>query len=469
MLAFIREHGLLHSGETVVVAVSGGPDSLCLLHLLHRLRSELCIGLHTAHLDHMLRGAEAAEDASFVEHICQGLGVPFTVERQDVSAYRRRHRLSMEEASRRVRYRFLARVARDAGAGRVVVGHTSDDQVETVLMNLVRGAGARGLRGMAPVSSWPEPETDILLVRPLLSVSHSNTEAYCGWLRLSPRQDISNLHFGPLRNRIRGRLLPLLQSMNPRVQEALLRTAQALTLDTDFLAGAVEAVWQEVVTGSGGGLCLHLMRFRQLHPALQRHMLLRAAGEVIGREDVEMVHVESALRLLYKPGSHHLTLPRGLTVTTLEEHAWLGKGEAPCPLPPLEGEYPLRVPGKSRLPGWRVTATISDSGEADSSGPGDDALSGLAAYMDFDAAGSGLTVRPRRPGDRFRPLGLGGDKKLQDFMVDARIPRPWRGRVPVVCSPRHLLWLVGWGLDERVRVRPDTHRVLRLEFQQEGA
>ncbi|MDP6347185.1 MAG: tRNA lysidine(34) synthetase TilS [Dehalococcoidia bacterium] len=471
MLAFIRGRGLLHPGEMVVVAVSGGPDSLCLLHLLHRLCGELGIGLHAAHLDHMLRGAEAEADARFVEHICQGLGVPLTVERRDVSAHRQRHRLSVEEAARQVRYRFLGGVARDVGAGRVAVGHTEDDQVETVLMNLVRGAGARGLRGMAPVAFWPgpEPETNLLLVRPLLAASHRETEAYCGWLRLNPRQDSSNLHPGPLRNRIRGRLLPLLQGMNPRVWEALLRTAQALTCDTDFLEGVVGTAWPGVVTGSGGGLSLDLMRLRQLHPALQRHLLLRAVGEVIGREDVAMVHVEGVLRLLDKPGSHRLTLPRGLTVTTLGEHAWLGRGEAPCPMPPLEREYSLQVPGGSRPPGWRVTATILNPGGVAAPGFGDDFSTDLVAYMDYEAAGTELTVRPRRPGDRFRPLGLSGDKKLQDFMVDARIPRPWRGLVPVVCSPRHILWVVGWRLDERVRVTPETRRVLRLEFQRETA
>ncbi|MEE9202345.1 MAG: tRNA lysidine(34) synthetase TilS [Dehalococcoidia bacterium] len=465
MLTFLREHRLFPPGETVVAAVSGGPDSLCLLHLLWRLRGELGIGLHAAHLDHMLRGEEAEADARFVAQTCAGLGVPLSAERQDVAAHRKRHRLSTEEAARQVRYRFLARVARGVEAGRVAVGHTADDQVETVLLNLVRGAGARGLRGMAPVSPWPEAGVPLLLVRPLLQASRGETEAYCRWLGLSPRQDSSNLHPGPLRNRIRGRLLPLLEGLNPRVRQALLRTARALSHDLDYLEAAVARAWPEVVSASGEGLSLDLARLRGLHPALQRHLLLRAAGEVIGREDVAGVHVEEVLRLLGRPGSHRLSLPRGLVVSTLGDSAYLGRGEAPCPLPPLGGEYPLTVPGDTTLPGWRVNAQVLEKMPATDV----EGLDGLVALMDFEAAGAELLVRPRRPGDRFRPLGLGGEKKLQDFMVDARIPRPWRGRVPVVCSPRHILWLVGWRLDERVRLTPATRRVLRIEFHREPA
>ncbi|MEK7848660.1 MAG: tRNA lysidine(34) synthetase TilS [Chloroflexota bacterium] len=163
MLAFIRAHGLLPPGETVVVAVSGGTDSLCLLHLLWRLRGELGMGLHAAHLDHMLRGEEGEADARFVAETCEGLGVSLSSERQDVAGYRRQHRLSVEEAARQVRYRFLAEVAQRVGAGRVAVGHTADDQVETVLMNLVRGAGVRGLRGMAPPG--PRPPATCVPVR----------------------------------------------------------------------------------------------------------------------------------------------------------------------------------------------------------------------------------------------------------------------------------------------------------------
>ena len=471
MLSFLREHRLFPHGETVVVAVSGGPDSLCLLHLLWRLRGELGIGLHAAHLDHMLRGEEAEADARFVSDACRGLGVPLSVERQDVAAHRMRHRLSTEEAARQVRYRFLARVAREVGAGRVVVGHTADDQVETVLMNLVRGAGARGLRGMAPVAPWPEAGVPLLLVRPLLAASRGDTETYCRWLGLSPRQDSSNLYLGPRRNRIRGRLLPLLEELNPRVRQALLRTARALAQDLDYLEEAVARAWPEVVSASGEGLSLDLARLRGLHPALQRHLLLRAAGEVIGREDVAGVHVEEVLCLLGRPGSHRLSLPRGLVVATLGDSAYLGKGEVPCPLPPLDGAHPLQVPGETRLSGWRVRVDVVEPPENGAAVPvpDEDASGGLVASMDLEAVGTDLTVRPRRPGDRFRPLGLGGEKKLQDFMVDARIPRPWRGRVPVVSSPQHILWLVGWRLDERVRVTSATRRLLRLQFHRELA
>ena len=214
------------TGKRLVVAVSGGPDSLAMLYALHHLQGALCLTLHVAHLDHELRGEDSAADAEFVAQTCAKLGVDCTVEAADVPAFQREHRMSLEEAAREVRYRFLAHVAEREGAHAIALGHTSDDQVETVLMNFIRGSGLRGLRGMLPTSRRRIDESDVTISRPLLNLSKQDTIAYCEALDLNPRFDESNRSIEMTRNRIRLELLPLLQELNPAFGDAVLRLSK---------------------------------------------------------------------------------------------------------------------------------------------------------------------------------------------------------------------------------------------------
>ncbi|MEE8472112.1 MAG: tRNA lysidine(34) synthetase TilS [Dehalococcoidia bacterium] len=450
----IKGHHLIPRGEAVVVGVSGGPDSVCLVHILAGLRERLGMGLHVAHLNHLLRGPESEADADYVSQLAQRLSLPFTVESQAPHELQLRRGLSPEEAAREVRYGFLARVAAATGARRIAVGHTASDQAETVLMHLVRGSGLRGLGGMAPAAE----RNGLTLIRPLLSVSREETESYCRSHHLQPRQDSSNLSPDHLRNRFRRELLPLLRSFNPNIEQTLLRSARTLSEDLAFLQEGVSRAWAEVVTEEGGGIALDVEMTRRLHPALQRHLLLQALEHMLGSpQDALTVHVEQMLAVLTRAGKK-LSLPGGLTFSAHYGKAVLSRGgETPCPLPPLEGSHRLRVPGETVLPGWRVEASLGPP----SGLPG----AGWKASFDLEATGSNLVVRKRRPGDRFQPLGLGYEKKLQDFMVDAKIQREWRARVPLVCSDDHIIWVAGWRTDERTRVRRATRRVLSLEFE----
>ncbi|MFC2025429.1 tRNA lysidine(34) synthetase TilS, partial [Chloroflexota bacterium] len=220
VLRFVREHHLIPSRHQLLVAVSGGPDSVCLLHILVKLKKELKIRLHVAHLNHQIRGDESEADAQYVSHLAHQLGIPATIQRGDVRAYQIQQRISsLEEAAREVRYTFLSQVAKSTGASRVAVGHTTDDHIETILMHLIRGTGTKGLRGLQPSSLWRASESSLTIIRPLLRISRKETADYCHHYQLMPRIDASNLSLSPLRNRIRLQLLPLLQSYNPRVVE----------------------------------------------------------------------------------------------------------------------------------------------------------------------------------------------------------------------------------------------------------
>jgi len=461
VLFFIREQGLITDQPKLVVAVSGGPDSVCLLHILVKLREKLGLRLHVAHLDHQLRGDESEADARYVADLARQLDIPATIERRDVRAYQARHRLSPEEAAREVRYDFLSRVAQTTGTDRAAVGHTVDDHIETILMHLIRGTGTRGLRGLQPSSRWQSPESSLTIIRPLLTVSREETDSYCRQHRLKSRLDASNLSLSPLRNRIRQQLLPLLQNYNPRVAEALLRTARIAAEDYDFLDKEVARLWGKIARERENTVILDKAKFLRLPAALQRHLLRAAIEKRLGNlKDIETRHIEGILSSLNKPAGKKISLPEGLIFTIEYDDFLLGTDPAALsPFPILAAGSALEIPGRMELAGWHVEATIIDRKQMKETD------SGFIAYFDLAKTGSQLTARPRRPGDRFQPLGLGQPKKLNEFMIDSKIPHAWRQRVPIVSSPEHILWVVGWRIDERVKVTAETEKVLRLEFK----
>ena len=463
VLRFIKQHRLVTAGEKLVVAVSGGPDSVCLLHILVKLQKELNVELHVAHLNHQLRGAESEADAAYVADLARRLGVPATVASRDVMAFQSRHRLSPEEAAREVRYSFLAQVAADIGAARVAVGHTADDHVETILMHLIRGSGTRGLRGLRPVSRWQSSDHSLIIVRPLLELSREETTAYCRRHRLHPRTDTSNLSTEPFRNRIRHHLLPELRKYNPQVAEALLRTARIATDDLDFIDAGVARLRDGVVHQEGGAVIIDKAGFATLPSALKRHLLRAAMESLLGNlKDIEAGHIEDIIAALDKPAGKVIGLPDGMSFAIEYDRYVLSPDPASlCPFPPLEADTELNIPGHTGISGWDIeAAVISPTAAKDEGGKSGE----FTACFDYDETGKRLTVRRRRPGDRFQPLGMKQPKKLNAFMIDTRIPQSWRRRIPIVCSPEEILWVVGYRIDERARVTVKTKKVLSLKF-----
>jgi tRNA(Ile)-lysidine synthase len=461
---FIREHQLVSSRKNLVVAVSGGPDSVCLLHILVKLQKELDIKLHVAHLNHQLRGDESEADASYVAELARRLGLPATIERRNVPAYQAQHHASLEEAAREVRYTFLAQVAEVAGAERAAVGHTTDDHVETILMHLIRGSGTRGLRGLQPLSRWQSSGASLTIVRPLLPLSREETAAYCRRHHLAPRSDASNISPAPLRNRIRHQLLPRLKSYNPKVVEALLRTARIATDDLAFINREVAKLWGEIARKQDNTVIIDKKSFGELPSALKRNLLRTSIEALLGNlKDIEAGHIEELFEALDKPAGKKISLPDGLTFTIEYDRYLLGSEPvALSPFPVLEKEFNLNIPGKTSVRGWDIEATITDSSGIKEEG---EIANGFTARFDLDLAGNRLTVRLRQPGDRFQPLGMSQPKKLNEFMIDAKVPQAWRQRIPLVCSPEQIIWVVGWRLDERVKVTEKTNQVLRLEFK----
>jgi tRNA(Ile)-lysidine synthase len=506
VIDFIQRYSLISRKEIVVVGISGGADSVCLLHVLTKWRRGLGIRLHIAHLNHQLRGAESEADAEYVSNLAGSLGIPSTIDRQDVAAYRTERKCSIEEAARELRYAFLARVAREVGANRIAVGHTRDDHVETILMHILRGTGITGLCGLAPCSpmaydsqgtplrasslSLRAKRSNLLVIRPLLDITREETASYCQEHQLDPRIDSSNLSPSFFRNRLRLHLLPLLRQYNPSVDQALLRLADIAKEDNAFIEQQTSGVWDEVARQENNTVYLDKKQIASLPLALQRHLLRVAVTKLAGDvRDIEASHIEAARSLLNKPASKRISLPHGLIChggynelvitrlpsviatshSVIASEAWQSQ-LPPCPFPPLPGEFPLKVPGKTVCPGWKVIASVVRERVASPSSRG--ALgtsertcqSNLVAHFDFHKTGTALSVRQRRPGDRFQPLGMNMPKKLYEFMVDAKIPRSWRGHIPIVCSPQQIIWVVGWRIDDRVKTAEASKEILRLEF-----
>ena len=464
-------------GKRLLVAVSGGPDSLALLHALWQLRDEHELRLYGAHLNHGLRGAESDADAEFTADTFKRLEIPFTLDSADVAAYRTQHKLSLEDAARQVRYAFLSVAAAEHAADAIALGHTADDQAETVLMHIIRGSGLDGLRGMQTLDTRHIADRPATLFRPLLGARRSETQAYCRALGISPRIDASNQSPEFLRNRIRMELVPLLEQTNPSIHAALLRLAANATQDSDYIRTKADEVWKQVAhVYSDGAVRLDTRALRNHHAALQSHTLRRAI-EVAGGE-LSQQHVLDIMALIGGAPGKTLHLSNGLTFVTGYGEAHIGRAAAIAamlsPLPALRGEHPLAVPGETQVGGWQVNALIEtyinmrDNKSFPKAGHDQKSMRQrrfrVSELLDADCVGKALRLRARLPGDRFQPLGMDQSKSLREFMIDTRIPRQWRDGLPLVVSERGIVCVPGWRIAHWARVTQTTKRIMRLSL-----
>jgi tRNA(Ile)-lysidine synthase len=479
---FIRRHDLLARGDSVVVGVSGGPDSLCLLHLLVRLQEEYRLRLHVAHLHHSARGEEADADAAFVSDLARRWGVPATVAKRDVPAIAQEHKMAFEEAARRVRYAFLAHVA---GEAKIAVGHNADDQTETVLMHLLRGAGLAGLRGMLPatplsdyrmlkqVADFSLPSPPPLLIRPLLATPRADIERYCAAQGLEPRFDRSNLDTTYFRNRLRHELLPLLETYNLNVRRRLQHTADVIAADYALLVQLRDWAWGETVREeTKEAIVFDRPTWQAQHLSLQR-ALVREASYRLRRElrDVDFVHVENAVRVAREGTTGaQATLPGGLALTvgydrlTVADASYEPPPEGPT-LPPAQ-EVMVALPGTTPLPDgrWVLEATLLEKWTQAEVETNPDRWT---AYMDVATLAQPLVLRARRTGDHFQPQGMGGHApRLTHWMTNAKIPRPWRDRLPLLVAEEDVVWVCGWRVAETAVVGPTTQKIAMFRLRQ---
>jgi tRNA(Ile)-lysidine synthase len=446
----------------LVAGFSGGADSLCLLSLL----AELGWQVSAAHFDHHLR-AESGRDAERAADMALRLGVPFVLGGGAVAELARGEKLSIEEAARKLRYGFLFDAARRLGAQAVCTAHTADDQAETVLMHLLRGAGLAGLKGMPMRLIHADWSSEIALVRPLLGWSRAETLAWCAARGLGAVDDPSNADLKYTRNRIRHELLPLLETYNPNIRRGLARTAAALGGDAEILSGVVERARQDALRDHGAGWAAYDLTFlRRMEEGLLRGVLRQALADLRqGQVDIDFDDIVHAAAFARRPSASGASeLAAGMRMFVEMDRLILEKdGAAAAPegwaqLAGNEGGE-LAVPGVFELAaGWRLQAERMPSAPGGfASAPANE------AWLDAGLLPARLAVRPARAGERIQPLGMAGkSQKLSDLWVNAQVARRARERYPLVCAGEDVVWVPGLRLAEPYRVTADTRAFVRL-------
>jgi tRNA(Ile)-lysidine synthase len=461
---FIRENALFMPGQTLVLGVSGGPDSLCLLDLLTELSTVWRWNLHVAHVNHGLR-PEAAEEAERVRAEAEARGWPFHLHTVDTRGHAAHHKQSLEEAARNLRYQFLAETAHHVKAHSLVVAHTQNDQAETVLMHFLRGSGLSGLKGMMPkTENWrigELPNSPILsLARPLLSTSRAEVEAYCAERGQKPLLDSSNSDTTFFRNRLRHELLPVLEKYNPNIYSVLSRTATVLTGEQALAQEYVEQQWRTYAQATSENVQFELIRWRAFSLPVQRALLRRAVQHLRpSLRDIDFTPLDAAVRWSRAANTGgQCDVADGLCLyinyNAVMVREWETAWPASAAGPQLAADGTLVAGWEFRaapLPNWNLAELANNT---------------LAwrTFVDADKLIEPLTLRTRREGDRIQPLGQSGHSKLSDLFINRKIEANLRAHWPLVMSGAAIVWVPGLHLAEPFKVTEQTKNVIQLEF-----
>jgi tRNA(Ile)-lysidine synthase len=469
VLRTVRQHGLIARGGRVAIALSGGPDSVALVHILRELErdGELVVA-GVAHLNHRLRGIAADEDEQFCRALATALRLPIEVERIDVRALAREQGRSVEDAARVARYAFLERAADRLGADAIAVGHSRDDQAETFLLRLIRGAGPRGLAGILPRAGR--------VVRPLLDISRADLRAYLSQRGIPSCEDASNSDVMVPRNRVRHELIPYLErEFSPGIVDVLAREAAIARADEDRLQKEAIDLVTSVVLRDVHGAQVDVAALTLLHPALAARVARLALSELAGPRFIGFDHVHAFLNFArYAAAGAALSLPGQQVVHGGDRIVLQAEPDRGLPRRSSEAakagnsfRFPLSIPGEVTLTpqGWTISAEPLETCPE-----GVLRARGEAVAVAAPRLGLPLAVRNRRPGDRFRPLGLAGaEKKLQDFLVDRKVPRETRDALPLVVDrDDKIVWVVGESVGEDFRVTEPSRGVILLKARRLG-
>ncbi len=492
---FIAKHDLFLRGSTIVVGVSGGPDSLCLLHALKALAPEYDLQLHVAHLNHQLRGGAAKADADFVRDVAQQWNLPHTIEARDVKTFARERKLSIEEAARQMRYAFLIGVANANDSVTIAVAHNADDQAESVLMHFLRGSGLSGLRGMLPkmrISEFrirnddsafrrpPSALNGLHLVRPLLEITRADIDDYCTQYHLEPRVDATNADTTYFRNRLRHELLPVLETYNPNIRSILRRMASVIAAEHELLEAHRNFAWDmTVVDESDTAITFSLSAWREQPLATQRALLRRAIHQLRPPlRDIDFVHIEDAVELLSRATTgDQATLPQNLLLEvsydtmTISPRDQLSLPDWPL-LPEGITSIPVAVPGMTVLPGsrWTLSAQVLVADDAPpfltaGRSPSGSPIDRWTAFLDADALSAPLLMRVRSSADSFHPHGMASPVRLKDWLIGVKVPRAIRDRLPLIVASDQIVWVPGVRLGQPFIVTDKTSHIIKLVFK----
>ena len=455
-LATITRHNMLQKDATVLVGLSGGPDSVCLTLIMARLKERLGLkAIHTMYIDHGLRPTETPAEIAFCRALSERLGMEFHTDAVDVVGHAKATGLGKQEAARALRYDAFRSVLIKIGGERLALGHNQDDQCETFFMRAIRGSGAKGLTGIPPVRNH--------VMRPLIETPRAEIEAFLNSEGEGFVTDSSNEQDVYLRNRIRSSLIPLVKELNPNILDTITRTTDILNEEERYFFVQVTKKLMTLITRkSDQAIEMFFIPFESMDLAIARRVLRRAIDETASLRRIGLEHIDDILRLVRTGKSgDSIDLPGGIKaykkystfVITSEEHTKLGV-------------YTLAEGSSVKLAetGQSISARVIDKKALEEMPP----PSGLrACVLDADRLDWPLTIRPRKDGDHFQPMGMGHGKKLQDFLTDLKVPRVERDSVPIVCSADgEIAWVAGYRADERFRPTESTTRYVMLELHE---
>ena len=448
VLEFIRKNKLVKKGNSVVLGVSGGADSICMLKLLSDLQKRLGISLYVLHINHMIRGEEADQDAAFVKKICTKFKVPHRVINVDVPALAEREGLSEEEAGRYVRYDEFSKYAYEVGATKIAVAHNSNDNAETVLMNLARGTGIKGLGGIPPKREMEDANGNVVeVIRPILCLSRKEIEDYLKENEIEYRNDSTNDSTDYTRNKIRLEIMPLLENINDNAMQNITNASNELADTSDYIEKDVDEAYEEFVSEEDGKMFLSDESFA-IDPIVLTGVIRKMIENIAGKlKDITRIHVGDVVSLSEKQVGKKIDLPYSIVA---------------------EREYE----GISMFSESNETESETKNKEVIISFEEDDfdrtSIEELkyTKWLDYDKIDD-VVVRTRQKGDYIVIDGDGATKKLKKYFIDEKIPRRERDEVLLVADGNHILWVVGYRISEDVKVKPDTKKVVKLEYKGE--
>jgi len=461
--SILRDQCELDKSRPIIVGVSGGPDSLCLMETLRQAGYHIIV----AHFNHKLRETADAE-ANAVERTSARLMISSVMESADVSSYAQANSLSLEEAARNLRYRFLFAQAHRFNAQAVAVGHTADDQVETVLMHLIRGTGLTGLKGMPYRLILPTFDPDIPIVRPLLDTWREETVAYCAANGLRPNYDPSNDSLNFLRNRLRNVLIPTLEMYNPKFREAIWRTVQSLNADYAILKERLNSDWDKsLILQDDEYVMLDLSFLSKCSVGLQRHMIRRAVERLMPGQETVFSVLERASNFIADSTRVRVDLTGGLTLFREGNALYIAKPDAELPfdrwpqMPAQKDFVGVSVPGQVNLSGgwkfsaekWRLPALAWEQANRNEDP--------FQVWLDAEGLPDPLELRVRRAGDVFEPLGMKGHlQKLSDFFTNEKLASRARARWPLLCAAERIIWVPGLRPAESFKLKQSSRKVI---------
>jgi len=455
----IDRYRMFVSGDSVLVAVSGGPDSVALAHLLRSVAGEYSLQLAVAHLNHCLRGRESDRDAEFVAALAGDFDLPFYLEKKDVRDFQRRRRLSPEEAARQVRYEFYDAVASKDGFNKIALGHHGDDNAELVLMNLLRGSGPLGLSGIAPVR-------ENKIVRPLIRLKRSEILDYISEKKIGFVTDSSNTDPAYRRNKIRHHLIPeLKKSYNPAIVDSLNRLGEIMQAEDQWIDDAIEPVFTDcVLNRASDRISLDIPGVNGVGRAAGRRIIRKAIFSV--KRDlrrITFVHVDAVLELAKKGQAiGSLDLPGGVRVIKDPAALTIKKEGQESRTDVIDYHYTIAGQGTTLIKEANTAIKVVEIGTDEV--PDFKASGKSRAFFDRDCLRFPMVVRNFRPGDRFSPLGVAGTQKLKKYFSNNKTPMGQRKKCPLLLSENKIIWVAGHRIDNSVKLGPSTRRVLMAEL-----